>query len=101
MSVTGFPPTRFTRPLLGVRILTETEARDTGKQVLVARMSLSDVARVIENDESAGHMKRVVDGSTKEMPGAAILRFTVSPTLSKLVFPIQSRNGPCLSIRGP
>ena len=63
----------YTDPPLGRAGMTETEARRTGKQVLVGQMPMSDVARAIEKGETAGLMKLVVDGGTKEILGAAIL----------------------------
>ena len=41
--------------------------------MLVGKMPMSDVARAIEKGETAGMMKIVVDGATKEILGAAIL----------------------------
>jgi pyruvate/2-oxoglutarate dehydrogenase complex dihydrolipoamide dehydrogenase (E3) component len=63
----------FTDPPLGRGGMTETEARKAGRQVLVGKMPMSDVARAIEKGETAGLMKIVVDGATKEILGAAIL----------------------------
>ena len=63
----------FTDPPLGRAGMTEAEARKAGRQVLVGKMPMSDVARAIEKGETAGMMKIVVDGATKEILGAAIL----------------------------
>ncbi len=63
----------FTDPPLGRAGMTEAEARKAGRPVLVGKMPMSDVARAIEKGETAGLMKIVVDGATKEILGAAIL----------------------------
>ncbi len=63
----------YTDPPLGRAGMTETEARKQRKQVLVGRMQMADVARAIEKGETAGLMKLVVDGDTKEILGAAVM----------------------------
>ncbi len=65
--------TVFTDPQLGRVGLTEEEARRAGHDVLVATLAMSRVARAIETDETRGLMKAVVDGSSGEILGAAIL----------------------------
>jgi pyruvate/2-oxoglutarate dehydrogenase complex dihydrolipoamide dehydrogenase (E3) component len=59
-------------PLARVR-MTESEARNTGRPILVGKMPMSDVARAIEKGETSGLMKIVVDGGTKDILRAAIL----------------------------
>ncbi len=63
----------YTDPPLGRAGMTETEARQSGRSVLVASMAMADVARAIEKAETAGLMKLVVDGETRRILGAAIL----------------------------
>ncbi|MBN9562531.1 MAG: FAD-containing oxidoreductase [Alphaproteobacteria bacterium] len=63
----------YTDPPLGRAGITEAEARRAGKKVLVGRMAMADVARAIEKGETAGLMKLVVDGDTKQILGAAIM----------------------------
>jgi pyruvate/2-oxoglutarate dehydrogenase complex dihydrolipoamide dehydrogenase (E3) component len=63
----------YTDPPLGRAGMTETEARSSGHNVLVASMAMADVARAIEKGETAGLMKLVVDGETRKILGAAIL----------------------------
>jgi pyruvate/2-oxoglutarate dehydrogenase complex dihydrolipoamide dehydrogenase (E3) component len=63
----------YTDPPLGRVGMTEAEARKTGRKCLIGRMAMSDVARAIEKGETAGLMKIVADGDTKEILGAAIL----------------------------
>ena len=65
--------TVFTDPQLGRVGLTEREARERGRDVRVAKLPMSGVARAIEMDETRGFMKAVVDGETDRILGAAVL----------------------------
>lgn len=67
------PYTLFTDPQLGRVGLTEREAREQGRDVLVATMPMSRVARAMETDETRGLMKAVVDAGTGRILGASIL----------------------------
>ena len=53
--------------------MTETEARATGRRLLVGRRPMTRVARAIEKGETRGFMKVVVDAETRKILGAAIL----------------------------
>jgi pyruvate/2-oxoglutarate dehydrogenase complex dihydrolipoamide dehydrogenase (E3) component len=63
----------YTDPPLGRAGMTEAEARQSGRSVLVASMAMEDVARAIEKGETKGLMKLVVDSETRKILGAAIL----------------------------
>jgi pyruvate/2-oxoglutarate dehydrogenase complex dihydrolipoamide dehydrogenase (E3) component len=67
------PYTVFIDPQLGRIGLSETEARNRGLNIRVARMPMNYVARALEMDESRGLMKAVVDADTGQILGAAIL----------------------------
>lgn len=67
------PYTLFIDPQLGRVGLTETEARAQGRNIRVAKMPMTRVARALEVDETRGSMKAVVDADTKLILGAAIL----------------------------
>ncbi|CCG99557.1 mercuric reductase [Fibrella aestuarina BUZ 2] len=67
------PYTVFTDPQLGRIGLTEQEAKKQGKQVRVASMPMSQVARAIETSHTNGLMKVLVDADTDQLLGAAIL----------------------------
>ncbi|MEJ7842136.1 MAG: mercuric reductase, partial [Rubrobacter sp.] len=67
------PYTVFIDPQLGRVGLSESEAREQGRDVRVAAMPMGHVARALEMDESRGMMKTVVDGGTGEILGCAIL----------------------------
>jgi pyruvate/2-oxoglutarate dehydrogenase complex dihydrolipoamide dehydrogenase (E3) component len=60
-------------PPLGRVGMTETEARATGRRLLVAKRPMTRVSRAIEKGETQGFMKVVVDGETRKVLGAAIL----------------------------
>ena len=63
----------FTDPPLGRLGRTEAEARRDGFNILIGRMPMTDVSRAREKGETQGLMKVLVDASTKQILGAAIL----------------------------
>ena len=63
----------FTDPELGRIGLTEREAKEQGKEVRVATLPMSSVARAIESAETRGLMKAIVDGGSGKILGAAVL----------------------------
>ncbi|CAN5840267.1 mercuric reductase [soil metagenome] len=67
------PYTVFIDPQLGRVGLSESEARERGREVLVGTMPMSYVARALEMDESRGMMKVVVDAGTGRILGCAVL----------------------------
>ena len=67
------PYTVFIDPQLGRVGVTEAEARKSGKNIRVAKLPMSSVARALEVDETRGFMKAVVDAETKQILGAAVL----------------------------
>ena len=67
------PYTVFIDPQLGRVGLTEKDARAKGRNIRVAKMPMTRVARALEVDETRGFMKAVVDSESKQILGAAIL----------------------------
>jgi pyruvate/2-oxoglutarate dehydrogenase complex dihydrolipoamide dehydrogenase (E3) component len=67
------PYTVFIDPQLGRVGLSEDEARQQGRNIRVARMPMSNVARALEVDESRGFMKAVVDADSGQILGCAVL----------------------------
>lgn len=67
------PYTVFIDPQLGRVGVTEKEARKQGRDIRVAKLPMSSVARALEMDESRGFMKAVVDAATGRILGAAVL----------------------------
>lgn len=63
----------FIDPQLGRVGMSESEARQCGRMVLVAKMPMSHVARALEMDETRGFMKAMVDAKTDELLGATVL----------------------------
>jgi pyruvate/2-oxoglutarate dehydrogenase complex dihydrolipoamide dehydrogenase (E3) component len=67
------PYTVFIDPQLGRVGLTETEAREQGRSIRVAKMPMSHVARALEVDETRGFMKAIVDADSDQILGYACL----------------------------
>ena len=60
-------------PPLGRVGMTEREARESGRPLLIADRPMSRVSRAVEKDETQGFMKVIVDAETRRILGAAIL----------------------------
>jgi pyruvate/2-oxoglutarate dehydrogenase complex dihydrolipoamide dehydrogenase (E3) component len=60
-------------PPLGRAGMTETEARRSGRKILVGKREMARVGRAVEKGETLGFMKIAVDAETREILGAAIL----------------------------
>ncbi len=67
------PYTVFIDPQLGRVGITEEAARSQGHSISVATLPMSHVARAIEVDETRGLMKAVVDTTTDQILGFAML----------------------------
>ncbi|BCL84165.1 mercuric reductase [Ktedonobacteria bacterium brp13] len=76
--------TVFIDPQLGRVGLTETEAREQGRKIKVAKMPMSYVARALEVDEARGVMKAIVDAEDKQILGAAVLGLEGGEIMSML-----------------
>ena len=60
-------------PPLGRVGMTETEARKSGRKILVSKRPMTRVSRAIEKGDTRGFMKLLADVDTKTILGAAIL----------------------------
>ncbi len=60
-------------PPLGRIGMSERQARDSGRNVLIATRPMAHISRAKEKDETAGLIKILVDADTEEFLGAAIL----------------------------
>jgi len=78
------PYTIYIDPQLGRIGITEAQAREQNKNVRVAKMPMSSVARALEVDESRGFMKAVVDADTNHLLGAAVLGIEGGEIMSML-----------------
>jgi pyruvate/2-oxoglutarate dehydrogenase complex dihydrolipoamide dehydrogenase (E3) component len=67
------PYTVFIDPQLGRVGMTEAQAREAGREIRVASIPMSSVARAVETDESRGMMKAIIDPASDRILGAAIL----------------------------
>ncbi len=63
----------FTDPPLGRIGMTEQQARESGRNVLVGKRLMKDVGRAKERSETDGFIKILVDADSKKILGAAIL----------------------------
>ncbi len=63
----------FIDPPLGRIGMTERQARESGRRVLVGRRAMAYVGRAKERSETDGFIKVLVDADTEEILGAAIL----------------------------
>ncbi len=63
----------YVDPPLGRGGMTEFQARQSGRRVLMAKRPMTRVGRAIEKGETQGFMKVLVDGDSREILGAAIL----------------------------
>lgn len=85
------PYTVFMDPQLGRVGLTETQARAEGRNVRVAKMPMSWVARALEVDEPRGLMKAVVDADTEQIVGCAILGIEGGELMAMLEIAMMGR----------
>lgn len=63
----------YVDPPLGRAGMTEMQARQSGRQVLMTKRPMTRVGRAAEKGETQGFMKLLVDGDSRQILGAAIL----------------------------
>ena len=85
------PYTVFTDPQLGRVGLSETEARQQKRDIRVAKLPMSHVARALEVDESRGFMKAIVDAKTSQILGAAVLGLEGGEVMSAIEVAMMGR----------
>jgi pyruvate/2-oxoglutarate dehydrogenase complex dihydrolipoamide dehydrogenase (E3) component len=78
------PYTVFIDPQLGRIGLTEAEARAQNRSIRVAKLPMNYVARALEVDEARGFMKAIVDTTTNQIIGAAVLGFEGGELMAQL-----------------
>jgi pyruvate/2-oxoglutarate dehydrogenase complex dihydrolipoamide dehydrogenase (E3) component len=78
------PYTVFIDPQLGRIGMTETEARAQKRNIRVAKLPMTSVARALEVDETRGFIKAIVDGETNQILGAAVLGIEGGEVMSAL-----------------
>ncbi|MGH2615997.1 MAG: mercuric reductase [Thermomicrobiales bacterium] len=67
------PYTVFIDPQLGRVGMSESEAKEQGRAIRIAKLPMSGVARAVEVDESRGFLKAVVDAESGQILGFAAL----------------------------
>lgn len=85
------PYTVFIDPQLGRVGLGEDEARRQGRNIKVAKMPMSYVARADEVDETRGFMKAIVDAGTGQILGCAILGIEGGELMSMVEIAMMGR----------
>jgi pyruvate/2-oxoglutarate dehydrogenase complex dihydrolipoamide dehydrogenase (E3) component len=85
------PYTVFIDPQLGRVGLGEAEATAAGRDVRVAKMPMSYVARALEVDEPRGFMKAVVDAGSGQVLGCAVLGLEGGELMAALQVAIMGR----------
>jgi pyruvate/2-oxoglutarate dehydrogenase complex dihydrolipoamide dehydrogenase (E3) component len=78
------PYTVFIDPQLGRVGLTESQARKQKRNIRVAKLPMTSVARALEVNETRGFMKAIVDTETNQVLGAAILGIEGGEVMSVL-----------------
>ncbi|GIW24285.1 mercuric reductase [Meiothermus sp.] len=63
----------FTDPPLGGVGMSEQEARDSGRRVLMAVKPMKRIGRAVEQDETDGLIKLLVDADSEQFLGASVL----------------------------
>ncbi len=81
----------FTDPPLGRVGMTETEARRAGGKLLIGQMPMSQVPRAKEKGETLGLMKVLVDASSQQIIGAAVLGVGGDEVVQSLVDAMYGR----------
>jgi pyruvate/2-oxoglutarate dehydrogenase complex dihydrolipoamide dehydrogenase (E3) component len=85
------PYTVFLDPQLGRVGLGESEAREQGRTIRVAKLEMTRVARAIEAGETRGFMKAVVDAGSGEILGCAVLGMEGGEIVSMLQVAMMGR----------
>lgn len=85
------PYTLFTDPQLGRVGLSEQEARAQGREIRVATLPMSHVARAVEVGQDRGFMKAVVDAHDGQILGVAVLGLEGGELMSMLQIAMMGR----------
>lgn len=92
------PYAMFIDPQLGRVGLNESDAKAQGKNIRVASMPMTHVARALEMDETRGFMKVVIDADTDQILGCAVLGVEGGEIMSVLQMAMMG-NVPYTTIR--
>ena len=75
----------FLDPPLGRVGMTEAQARESGRKVLIGKRPMARVGRAVEKGETQGFMKVLGDAETKVILGAAILGVTGDEVIHSII----------------
>jgi pyruvate/2-oxoglutarate dehydrogenase complex dihydrolipoamide dehydrogenase (E3) component len=78
------PNTVFTDPQLASVGVDETEARQRGLDVRVAKIGMNGIARALEMDEARGFLKVIVDAKTDQILGCTVFGIEGGEIMSML-----------------
>ena len=92
------PYTVFIDPQLGHVGLHEHEARAQGRNIRVARMPMTWVARALETDETRGLIKATVDAETKQILGCTVLGLEGGEVMTMVEIAMMGKL-PCTALR--
>ena len=81
----------FTDPPLARAGMTETEARASGRPVLVGRRPMARVGRARERGETQGFMNVMVDAETKKILGATLLGIEADEAIHCIIDVMNAR----------
>ena len=77
----ALPSAIFTDPEIAIVGMTESEARQKGREVKIGRFPFSASGRAMAINETVGHIKAIVDAKTDEVLGVGI----VGPEASEMI----------------
>jgi pyruvate/2-oxoglutarate dehydrogenase complex dihydrolipoamide dehydrogenase (E3) component len=74
--------------------MTETEARNSGRKLLVGTGPMTKVGSAVEGGETQGFMQMIADADTKEILGASILGASGDEAIHR-VLDVMYAKSPC------
>jgi pyruvate/2-oxoglutarate dehydrogenase complex dihydrolipoamide dehydrogenase (E3) component len=81
----------YTDPPLGRAGMTEAQVRKSGRKALLATRPMTRVGRAVENGETQGFMKILVDADTKEILGASLLGIECDEVIHSIIDVMYAR----------
>jgi pyruvate/2-oxoglutarate dehydrogenase complex dihydrolipoamide dehydrogenase (E3) component len=85
------PYTVFIDPQFGRVGISEEEAKTQGRAIRVAKMPMSYVARALEVEETRGFIKAIVDSSSGQILGAAVLGIEGGEIMAQIQLAMMGR----------
>jgi pyruvate/2-oxoglutarate dehydrogenase complex dihydrolipoamide dehydrogenase (E3) component len=85
------PYCMFTDPQLGRIGMSEMEASESGADFLIAKIPMQNVARAIENSETKGFMKAIVDKESRQILGVTLIGEQAGETMTILQLAMSAK----------